>query len=102
MYFRLGGGTLCGIAKPDAIVWNRVFVQCGKLKIDIDRAKVIALVAADLAADTKASLAAQIGIELSFCDSKADVSTSRGPLFLRRARPAISKEPVVIGAHRPP
>jgi hypothetical protein len=43
MYFRLGGGTLRGIAKAGEIVWSRVFVQAGKLKMDIGRAKVIAL-----------------------------------------------------------
>jgi hypothetical protein len=120
MYFRLGGGTLRGSAKPGEIVWSRVFVQGGKLKMDIGRAKVVALpaaeterrweettppwpimhavtygvtrdlmmarhqanhiqvayansaAAADLAAYTKASLAAQLGIEVSFCGSKAD------------------------------
>jgi hypothetical protein len=122
MYFRLGGGSLRGIAKPGEIVWSRVFVQGGKLKMDIGRAKVVALpaaeterrwqettpawpimhavtygvtrdlmmarhqanhiqvayahsaAAADLAAYTKASLAAQLGIEVSFCGSKADGS----------------------------
>jgi hypothetical protein len=120
MYFRLGGGTLRGIAKPGEIVWSRVFVQAGRLKMDIGRAKVIRLphaetvrrwrettpqwpimhavtygvtrdlmmarhqanhiqvayaksaAAADLAAYTKASLAAQLGIEVSFCGTKAD------------------------------
>ncbi len=120
MYFRLGGGTLRGIAKPGEIVWSRVFVQTGRLKMDIGRAKVIHLphaetvrrwrettpqwpimhavtygvtrdlmmarhqanhiqvayaksaAAADLAAYTKASLAAQLGIEVSFCGTKAD------------------------------
>jgi hypothetical protein len=43
MYFRLGGGTLRGIAKPGEIVWSRIFVEGGKLKIDLGRAKVIAL-----------------------------------------------------------
>ncbi|MEI6107614.1 MAG: fucose isomerase [Opitutae bacterium] len=122
MYFRLGGGSLRGIAKPGEIVWSRVFVQGGKLKMDIGRAKVIALphaetirrwkettpqwpimhavtygvtrdlmmarhqanhiqvayansaTAADLAAYTKASLAAQLGLEVSFCGTKADGS----------------------------
>jgi hypothetical protein len=114
MYFRLGGGSLRGIAKPGEIVWSRVFVQGGKLKMDIGRAKVITLpraetdrrwqettvqwpimhavtygvtrdlmmarhqanhiqvayaknaAAADLAAYAKASLAAQLGLEVSF------------------------------------
>jgi hypothetical protein len=43
MYFRLGGGTLRGIAKPGEIVWSRVFIEGGKLKMDLGRAKVIAL-----------------------------------------------------------
>jgi hypothetical protein len=37
MYFRLGGGTLRGIAKPGEIVWSRVFVEAGKLKMDLGR-----------------------------------------------------------------
>ncbi len=123
MYFRLGGGTLRGIAKPGEIVWSRVYVESGKLKLDIGRAKVITLpreeterrwkettppwpimhavtygvnrdqmmakhqanhiqvayansaASADLAAYTKASLAAQLGIEVSFCGTKADGSS---------------------------
>ena len=43
MYFRLGGGTLRGIAKPGEIVWSRVFVEQGRLKMDLGRAKVVAL-----------------------------------------------------------
>jgi L-fucose isomerase-like protein len=43
MYFRLGGGTLKGIGKPGEIVWSRVFVEGGKLKIDIGRGKVVPL-----------------------------------------------------------
>jgi len=43
MYFRLGGGTLRGIAKPGEIVWSRIFVENGKLKMDLGRAKVVAL-----------------------------------------------------------
>ncbi len=122
MYFKLGGGTLRGIAKPGEIVWSRVFVQGGRLKMDIGRAKVIKLPreeterrwqettppwpimhavtygvdrdlmmarhqanhiqvayansakSADLAAYTKASLAAQLGIGVSFCGTKADGS----------------------------
>jgi len=122
MYFKLGGGTLRGIAKPGEIVWSRIFVQDGRLKMDIGRAQAIALpraeterrwqettpawpimhavtygvtrdlmmarhqanhiqvayansaAAADLAAYTKAALAAQLGIEVSFCGTKADGS----------------------------
>ncbi len=47
MYFRLGGGTVRGIAKPGEIVWSRIFVADGKLKMDLGRAKVIALPAAE-------------------------------------------------------
>ncbi len=43
MYFRLGGGTVRGIAKPGEIVWSRVFVENCKLKMDLGRAKVITL-----------------------------------------------------------
>ncbi len=43
MYFRLGGGTLRGIAKPGEIVWSRIFVEAGKLQIDLGRAKVVKL-----------------------------------------------------------
>ncbi|MBK8477159.1 MAG: fucose isomerase [Opitutaceae bacterium] len=43
MYFRLGGGTLRGIAKPGEIVWSRVYIEKGKLKMDLGRAQVIAL-----------------------------------------------------------
>ena len=120
MYFRLGGGTLRGIAKPGEIVWSRIFVQGGKLKMDLGRAKVLALPAAeterrwrettpqwpimhavtygvtrdlmmarhqanhiqvayansareaDLAAYAKAALAAELGLVVSFCGTKAD------------------------------
>jgi len=43
MYFRLGGGTLKGISKPGEIVWSRVFIEDGKLKIDLGRAGVVKL-----------------------------------------------------------
>ncbi len=43
MYFRLGGSTCAGVAKPGEIVWSRIFVDNGKLKMDLGRAKVIAL-----------------------------------------------------------
>ncbi|MEO7888400.1 MAG: fucose isomerase [Vicinamibacterales bacterium] len=120
MYFRLGGGSLRGVAKPGEIVWSRVFVEKGKLKMDIGRAKVVALpreeterrwqettyqwpimhavlhgvsrdqllarhkanhiqVAyatsarqADLALYAKAALAAELGLEVSLCGTKAD------------------------------
>ncbi len=43
MYFRLGGGTLKGISKPGEIVWSRIFVEKGKLKMDLGRAGVVEL-----------------------------------------------------------
>jgi len=120
MYFKLGGGTLRGIAKTGEIVWSRVFVENGKLKMDLGRAKVIALPTeeterrwkettyqwpimhavtygvnrdqmmarhksnhiqvayansakeADLALYTKAALAAELGLEVALCGTKAD------------------------------
>jgi hypothetical protein len=120
MYFRLGGGTLRGIARPGEIVWSRIFVENGKLKMDLGRAKVIELpqdeterrwkettvqwpimhavtygvsrdqmmarhkanhiqVAyansakeADLALYAKAALAAELGLEVSLCGTKAN------------------------------
>jgi hypothetical protein len=122
MYFRLGGGTVRGIAKPGDIVWSRVFVEGGKLKMDLGRAKVVELpreetdrrwkettiqwpimhavtygvsrdqmmarhkanhihVAyansakeADLAMYAKAALAAELGLTVSLCGTKADGS----------------------------
>lgn len=43
MYFRLGGGSLKGISKPGEIVWSRIYIEDGKLKADLGRAKVVAL-----------------------------------------------------------
>ncbi len=43
MYFPLGGGTLKGVSKPGEIVWSRIFVEKGKLKADLGRAKVVEL-----------------------------------------------------------
>ena len=120
MYFRLGGGTVRGIAKPGEIVWSRIFVEDGKLKMDLGRAKVITLPLAeterrwkettmqwpimhavtygvsrdqmmarhkanhiqvayahsakeaDLACYAKAALAAELGLEVCVCGTKAD------------------------------
>jgi hypothetical protein len=129
MYFRLGGGTVRGIAKPGEIVWSRIFVGGGRsgagaakarLKMDLGRAKVIALPRAeterrwkettvqwpimhavtygvsrdqmmarhqanhiqvayahsareaDLALYTKAALAAELGLEVNLCGTRAD------------------------------
>jgi len=43
MYFRLGGGTVRGVAKPGEIVWSRIFIEAGRLKMDLGRAHVAAL-----------------------------------------------------------
>jgi L-fucose isomerase-like protein len=43
MFFRKGGGTLRGLAKPGEIVWSRIFMQDGRLKMDIGRGKAISL-----------------------------------------------------------
>jgi hypothetical protein len=43
MYFPSGGGTLRGISKPGEIVWSRVFIENNRLKMDVGRAKVVAL-----------------------------------------------------------
>jgi hypothetical protein len=43
MYFRLGGGTVRGVAHPGEIIWSRIFVQDGKLKMDLGRGKAVSL-----------------------------------------------------------
>jgi hypothetical protein len=43
MYFRLGGGTLKGLSKPGEVVWSRVFVENGRLNVDLGRATAISL-----------------------------------------------------------
>ncbi len=43
MYFRLGGGTIKGISKPGEIVWSRIFIEDGRLKMDLGRAGVVEL-----------------------------------------------------------
>jgi len=43
MYFRLGGGSLKGVSKPGDVVWSRVFIEEGKLKVDLGLARAIAL-----------------------------------------------------------
>jgi hypothetical protein len=43
MYFRLGGGTVRGVARPGEIVWSRIFVEGGRLRMDLGRGKAISL-----------------------------------------------------------
>ncbi len=43
MYFRLGGGTLRGISRPGEIVWSRIYIEDGRLKMDLGRGGVVKL-----------------------------------------------------------
>ncbi len=43
MYFRLGGSTIKGISKPGEIIWSRIYIENGRLNMDLGRAKVIEL-----------------------------------------------------------
>ncbi len=43
MYFPFGGSTVKGVAKPGEIVWSRIFVEDGRLKADMGRARVVEL-----------------------------------------------------------
>jgi hypothetical protein len=43
MYFPSGGGTLKGISKPGEIVWSRVFIDDGRLCMDLGRAEAVSL-----------------------------------------------------------
>jgi hypothetical protein len=43
MYFRLGGGTLKGVSRPGEIVWSRVYIERGRLCMDLGRAEVVQL-----------------------------------------------------------
>ena len=42
-YFRLGGGSLKGVSKPGEIVWSRIYIADGRLKMDLGRAGVVEL-----------------------------------------------------------
>jgi L-fucose isomerase-like protein len=43
MYFPLGGGTLSGCSKPGEIVWSRVYIEDGRLQVDLGRGHVVEL-----------------------------------------------------------
>jgi len=43
MYFPNGGGTIKGVSKPGEIVWSRIYVEDGRLKMDLGRAEVVKL-----------------------------------------------------------
>jgi hypothetical protein len=48
MYFRLGGGSIKGTSKPGEVVWSRIFVDGGKLKADVGRARAVELPQAEM------------------------------------------------------
>jgi hypothetical protein len=43
MYFPNGGGTLKGISKPGEIVWSRIYIEKGRLSMDLGRGGVVSL-----------------------------------------------------------
>lgn len=43
MYFRLGGGTVRGVAKAGSLVWSRIYVAEGRLKMDIGLGRAVEL-----------------------------------------------------------
>ena len=43
MYFPSGGSTIRGISKPGEVVWSRIFIADGRLKMDLGRASAIEL-----------------------------------------------------------
>jgi len=43
MYFPSGGGTIKGVSRPGEVVWSRIFIEDGRLKMDLGRAEAIAL-----------------------------------------------------------
>ena len=43
MFFAKGGGTLRGIARPGELIWSRIYVEDGRLKMDIGRGKAVSL-----------------------------------------------------------
>ena len=47
MYFRLGGGTIKGVSKPGEIIWSRIYIEKGRLWMDIGRGRAITLPGAE-------------------------------------------------------
>jgi hypothetical protein len=43
MFFAKGGGTLRGVARPGEIVWSRVYLQGGRLHMDLGRGSAVSL-----------------------------------------------------------
>ncbi len=49
MYFRMGGGTLKGVSRPGEIIWSRIYVESGELRMDLGRGEVVELPAEETA-----------------------------------------------------
>jgi len=47
MYFPLGGSTLSGVCRPGEIVWSRLFIDAGQLRLDIGRGQAVSLPATE-------------------------------------------------------
>ena len=47
VYFPAGGGTIKGVSRPGEIVWSRLFIADHALHLDIGRASVVELPAAE-------------------------------------------------------
>jgi hypothetical protein len=47
-FFPLGGGTLSGISQPGEIVWSRVFIEGGRLHVDLGRGTCIEMPPAEV------------------------------------------------------
>jgi hypothetical protein len=43
MYFRLGGGTIKGVSRPGEIIWSRIYIVNGDLRMDLGRGEAIRL-----------------------------------------------------------
>jgi len=43
MFFRKGGGTLCGVSRPGKIVWSRVYIENDELWCDIGTGRAVEL-----------------------------------------------------------
>jgi hypothetical protein len=43
MYFRLGGGTIKGVSRPGEIIWSRIYIDAGELRMDLGRGEAVRL-----------------------------------------------------------
>ena len=43
MYFPSGGSTIRGVSKPGEVVWSRIYIAEGRLKMDLGRAQAVEL-----------------------------------------------------------